>query len=236
MGSFIMEKYKRKSAEERWTIIEPIINKKKSVKAMSKNYNIHESVISGWVRKYKASGMNGLENGKCWKQYSMVLKKKAVEDVLMHGLSLMSVTAKYEISSHSVLSKWIRDHNSGKELEATSSGRMGTIMTEGRKTTFEERIEITQFCIARNKDYEATMMKYKVSYQQIYSWVRKYEKFGTDSLHDGRGRNKTPTELTESEMKDLRIKELETRNEFLEMREAFGKKLVELEQRYGHFR
>lgn len=191
-----MKRYERKSAEERWIIIEPIINKRKSVKDMSKNYTIHDSVISSWVRKYKASGMNGLENGKGLKQYSIQLKKNAVEDVLMHGLSLASVTAKYEISSHSVLSKWVRDHNSGKEFKATSSGKVGTIMTEGRKTTFQERIEITQFCIARNKDYEATMIKYKVSYQQIYSWVRKYEKFGTDGLHDGRGRNKTIKDRT----------------------------------------
>lgn len=47
-------------------------------------------------------------------------------------------------------------------------------MTKGRTTTYEERIEIVSFCIERGNDYTATIEKYGVSYQQIYSWVRKY--------------------------------------------------------------
>ena len=105
-------------------------------------------------------------------------------------------------------------------------------MTKGRKTTYEERVEMTQYCIARNKDYDSTMKKYKVSYQQIYLWVRKYEANGYDGLQDNRGKTKIVSELSELEKKDLRIKELEVRNQFLEMRDAFGKKLTELELRY----
>ncbi|MCI3028419.1 helix-turn-helix domain containing protein [Desemzia sp. C1] len=47
-------------------------------------------------------------------------------------------------------------------------------MIKGRKTTFEERLEITQSTIARDNDYQGAIEKYGVSYQQIYSWVKKY--------------------------------------------------------------
>lgn len=47
-------------------------------------------------------------------------------------------------------------------------------MTKGRNTTYEERIEIVSYCIEHGNDYTGTIEKYGVSYQQIYSWVRKY--------------------------------------------------------------
>lgn len=97
-------------------------------------------------------------------------------------------------------------------------------------------MEITEFAVARNKDYQAAMEKYKVSYQQVYGWVKKYESKGAEGLKDGRGRNKEPEELSEAEKLRLEIKRLKARNEFLEMQDAFGKKLKELEQRYGRFR
>lgn len=43
-------------------------------------------------------------------------------------------------------------------------------MTNGRKTTYEERIEIVAFCISNNDDYQATADKFNVSYQQVYTW------------------------------------------------------------------
>ena len=45
-------------------------------------------------------------------------------------------------------------------------------MTTGRKTTYEERMDIVTFCIANVNDYRLTFNEYKVSYQQIYGWVK----------------------------------------------------------------
>ena len=39
-------------------------------------------------------------------------------------------------------------------------------MTKGRKTSFEERIEIVEYCIAHDHNYTATAEKYEISYQQ----------------------------------------------------------------------
>lgn len=60
-------------------------------------------------------------------------------------------------------------------------------MKERHKTRFEERVEIVNFTIAHGKDYQAAMERYGVSYQQVYSWVRKFEKDGSQGLEDRRG-------------------------------------------------
>ena len=231
-----MGKYKRLSAEEKWSIIRPIIESQVSSNSVSRKVGIDNYMIRTWVRKYKESGMEGLEKGKGWKQYSLELKRQAIEDVVVRGESKYSVIAKYEISSASVLRKWIEWYNSGKELEATSSGRVGTIMIKGRKTTLKERIEIAQYTIARNLDYKSAMKKYDVSYHQVYTWVNKYKDGGPNALKDNRGRNKAPEELSELELLKLENKQLKARNEYLEMESAIEKKLEELRHRYANIR
>ena len=103
-------------------------------------------------------------------------------------------------------------------------------MNKGRKTTLEERLEITQFTIANGQDYQLAIEKYQVSYQQVYSWVKKYQERGESGLTDSRGRKKNSQELTKNERFHLRIKELEIRNQFLEMENNFAKKLQEIRQ------
>ncbi|MGM1050758.1 MAG: helix-turn-helix domain-containing protein, partial [Bacillota bacterium] len=72
------------------------------------------------------------------------------------------------------------------------------------------------------------MEKYNVSYTQVYSWVQKYKSGGEESLKDNRGRKKPVEELDDHERLKLRIKELEARNEYLEMENALAKKLAEI--------
>ena len=55
-------------------------------------------------------------------------------------------------------------------------------MKQGPKTTFEEGLEIVTFTIVRDKDDQAAIDKYGISYQQVYSWVRKFEKQGSLGL------------------------------------------------------
>lgn len=52
----------------------------------------------------------------------------------------------------------------------------------------EERVEIVNFPLAHEKDYQGAVEKYGVSYQQVYSWVRKFEKEGSHGLLDRRGK------------------------------------------------
>jgi len=101
-------------------------------------------------------------------------------------------------------------------------------MTKGRKTTQQERAEIVAFCLEHGKDYLLTVRQYGVSYNQIYSWVRKYEAKGIDGLADGRGRTKPESEMTDTEKLQVQVKLLEAQLRDKQMEVDLLKKVREL--------
>ena len=101
-------------------------------------------------------------------------------------------------------------------------------MTKGRKTTQEERAERVAFCIEHGKDYGLTVETFKVSYQQIYTWVKKYEEKGVNGLTDRRGKAKPENELTEEDRLRQENKILQATIKDQEMEIALLKKLREL--------
>jgi len=107
-------------------------------------------------------------------------------------------------------------------------------MTKGRETTLEERIEMVSHCIANNKDYGKTIEQYGVSYQQIYGWVRKYEKDGAGGLADRRGKHKDVASMTEVERLKAQLKLKEAENLRLQMENELLKKLKALERGARH--
>jgi transposase len=106
-------------------------------------------------------------------------------------------------------------------------------MTKGRTTTRDERIEIVSYCIANGKDYGATIEKYQVSYQQIYSWVSKYEKAGVNGLIDKRGKRKPLDEMSDIERLRAENRMLQAENKQKEMEIEILKKVQEVERRRG---
>ena len=162
------------------------------------------------------------------KKYSAELKLRAVLDYLGGGGTMKEICRKYGILSDKQLCNWIIWYNGHREFKKRSSAKGEIRMTKGRKTTQEERIEIVAFCIEHKKDYGLTVETYKVSYQQVYGWVRKYEEGGVDKLKDNRGRTKPMEEMSEVEKLKAEMKILEAKNRQLEIENAFIKKLQEL--------
>ena len=157
------------------------------------------------------------------KVYSAELKIQAVEEYLSGKGSQREICKKYGILAKRTLEVWIMWYNGHREIKERSSAKGVIYMTKGRKTTQEERAEIVAFCIAHNKDYGLTVETYKVSYQQVYAWVRKYEEGGVDKLRDNRGRTKPIEEMTEVEKLKAEMKILEAKNRQLEIENAFIK-------------
>ncbi len=106
-------------------------------------------------------------------------------------------------------------------------------MTKGRKTTFDERIKIVQYCITHDRNYGETAAKYKISYQQARSYLIKYEEHGVEGLRDGRGRRKAEDEMSELEKLHAENRLLRAEKERAEMEASFLKKLEEIERRRG---
>jgi len=192
-------------------------------------FELSLSTVNAWMRLYRDGGVLALEERTKWTRYTKELKLQAVLDVLEGRGSLSGVTIKYGISSRSVLRKWIAKYNGHREHKAYPKERSS--MAKGRTTTFEERIDAVLDCIAKEKDYRGTAETHRVSYHQIYSWVRKYEEGGADALMDRRGRKKPEEELTPEERFAIEQHLLERENERLRMELAFLKKLEEIERR-----
>ena len=132
-------------------------------------------------------------------KYSKELKQNAVQDYLSGKGSLRQISKKYGLLDNKQLRNWIKCYNGHKEFRERSAPTGEIYMTKGRKTTKEERAEIVAFCIGHGKDYGLTVQTYKVSYQQIYSWVKKYEQKGAEGLVDRRGKAKPEDELSEAD-------------------------------------
>ena len=162
------------------------------------------------------------------KVYSAELKLQAIQDYLTGKGSLRQICKQYEIRDNRQLRHWVLCYNGHKDFKERSGARGEIYMTKGRKTTQEERAQIVAFCIEHGKDYALTVETYQVSYQQIYSWVRKYEATGVDGLVDRRGKAKPEDELTEAERLRQENKILQARLKDKEMEIALLKKLREL--------
>lgn len=106
-------------------------------------------------------------------------------------------------------------------------------MTKGRKTTFDERVEIVRYCISHDQNYAETAEKYQVSYQQARSYTVKYEAGGVETLRDRRGKTKPQEEMSEVEKLRAENKILRAEKERAEMEASFLKKLDEIERRRG---
>lgn len=225
-----MSKRSPKSVDEKLEIVQLLLSHKKSISQLSKQFKVSKLTILSWKMKYEKDGVDGIKESRTWKKYSQELKEQAVLDYLNGKGGLIDVCQRYHISSQSVLKKWIKRYTSGKDLKATSKGY--SHMKQGRPTTVEERIEIVNYTIAHGKDYQAAIEKFGVSYQQVYSWVRKFEKDGSQGLLDRRGKGlESKPNLTEAEQLQLKIKQLEERNRLLEIEVDLLKKLEEVKRR-----
>lgn len=230
MGSFFMSKRSRYSAQEKYEIMMFRQNGAMSEQEVLTRYGVHGRTIQDWRYHYERYGLDGLCESKTQKKYSQELKLEIAQEVLSGQLSQRAAAKKYEIPQPRTIGSWIKAYTESGEVKSTPRGSVYT-MTKGRSTTWRERIDIVLYCLAHNRDYKQTADVHKVSYQQIYQWIQKYDSGGEDALKDNRGRTKSLDELTPEEKMKLEYRKLQAENERLRAENAFLKKLEELERR-----
>lgn len=229
-GAYFMGRKTKVPIEEKLRAIEDYLSGRKGPSRICCELQIHKRSFYTWLRKYQLQGKQGLQtlvNNKC---YPITIKLQAVTDY-NNGLgSLDQICSKYNISINTVLLNWVKKYN-GHETFKSHNAQGDKNMTKGRTTSYEERIEIVIFCIANRDNYRATAEKFQVSYQQVYTWVKKYKEQGCESLLDHRGKRKSPEKLSEAEKITTQLKLLEAENKRLKMENDFLKKLDEVERR-----
>ena len=220
------------SYEDRIKACEDYIGGKGSTSQIATDIGVSPKELRTWVNKYRTNGPESLMPKLKNSSYTKEFKVKAVEDYLSGGGSIEDICNKYQIPSHHTLRNWIAKYNELKELEDyIPKPEVYTKMAYRKKTTQTEREEIVKYCIEHNYDYKNTAAVYDVSYSQVYTWVQKYRKNGTDGLSDKRGKRKTEEELTEVEKLQRQNKILEARIRELEMEAVLLKKVQEIERR-----
>lgn len=216
------------TSEERIQAVQEYMEGKGSYAVIAEKYGIKSESLRIIVLRAKNDGIEtiGIEGQN--RKYSRELKYKAIQEYLTGKGSQPDICLKYGIKSKTTLQNWIKCYNRGKDLKERTCSERGITMNKGRKTTQEERTEIVAYCIENGKDYGLAMKKYGVSYQQIYSWVRKYEEKGVAGLTDRRGKAKPEEELTETDRLRMENKILQAKLKDQEMEIAILKKLKEL--------
>lgn len=196
----------------------------------ARRLGLDRTTVREWVLRYKASGIWAFQTQEHNKVYSDELKLQAVKEYLDGSGSLKKIAAKYELRSDRTLRNWIKVYNSGKDFGRNMSG--GCRMKEGRVTILEERIAIVKDCLKNGSNYGETAIKFNVSYQQIYTWVKRFKEFGEAGLEDRRGK-RTAAQEPRTELEELRIKMAQLEHELYmtKMERDLLKKLEELERR-----
>lgn len=218
------------SAEEKLMAVEDYLSNHIGMSKICFELGVEVRALRVWIRKYKLHGASGLIRQSKNKIYPQALKIQAVEDYLSGKGSLDEICKTHDISDHGILQQWIKKYN-GHETFKSQYAQGDRFMTKGRNTTYEERTEIVSFCIANNDNYQMASDRFQVSYQQVYTWVKKYRDQGYEALIDRRGRCKNSEELSESERSAAQFKLLEAENKRLKMENDFLKKLNEVERR-----
>jgi transposase-like protein len=209
------------SPEFRAQVSQEYLNGAGSYNYLSLKYNIGSKTLKQWVAKYRIYGIAAFANKQGNSRYSSEFKKMCVEAVLSGEGSVDDIVAKYNVSSREVLRQWIMRYNANRELKDYDPKKEVYMAEAKRKTTFEERKEIVEYCLNHNRDYKGTASRYDVSYSQIYSWVKKYDAHGEDGLIDKRGHHKADDEVDELERlrrENLRLKrQLEEKDMVVEL-------------------
>ena len=187
---------KRKHTPE-WMIarVEEYLSGKGSCKSIARAYGIGYKTLRNWIYKYRELGTEAFAEMEGNKKYSKEFKIYCVEAVLRGEGSVDAIISKYNISSRSVLQRWIKKYNANMELKDYDPKREVYMADAKRKTTLEER--------------------------KVYTWVKKYVADGEAGLTDRRGHHKTDEEVDELELlrrENLRLKrQLEERDMLVEL-------------------
>lgn len=225
-----MSKRSKYTGEQKLQILQEVENEDLSLSSASRKYDINLSTIKDWILKYESLGIDSLEESRTWSHYTSEFKEMAVKSYLNQEGSYRNICVKYGIRDTKTLRSWVTRYNTGNSLNNTPGGTL--TVDKGRKTSYEERIEITNHCLNVNKNYRETAEIYEVSYQQVYSWVKKLEKSGEKALIDLRGKEKEANKMTEFDKLKIENRKLKKVNEELETENQLLKKLEELEKRY----
>lgn len=218
------------TSEFRAMVSQKYLDGEGSVRYLATKYGIGNQTLKQWIDKYRIYRIAAFSKKRGNVSYTSEFKEMCVKAVFDGEGSIDDIVAKYNISSRSVLQNWIKMYNANRELKDYIPKREVYMASARRKTTIEERKEIVKYCIEHNRDYKGTASIYDVSYNQVYSWVKKYDVNGDEGLTDKRGHHKSDDEVDELERLRRENARLKRQLEEKDMLTELLKKVQEFER------
>lgn len=217
--------------------INAILDYKKGIRGVNQlktDLGIRDQTFRTWIVLYEAFGESAFDDKPRNQQYTREFKLQVIIDYLNGAGTIYGLMEKYKIYSSKTIRNWIKEYNNSGELKDYKPNiEVYTMKT--RKTSFEERVEIVNYCIINNNNYSETAIKYSVPYSLVYQWVMKYNKFGIDALKYQKKGPKpkeeyipaTPEEKLQAELQKLQLENerLKLENEVLKKKKYFEKLL-----------
>jgi transposase-like protein len=224
-----MSKRRKVTVEERVEAIRACVEGRMMPTEAAHHLGVTSSIVREWIQRYMVQGALGFKEHEHNQTYSKKLKCSAVKEYLDGGGSQLAVAARYGLRSKTQLKNWVRMYNRGKAFGRQTSG--GSRMKTPRSTTQSERIAIAKDCLENGRNYGETAIKHNVSYQQAYTWAKKYAELGEIGLEDRRGK-RTAEQEPRTEVEELRIRLSKAEHELYvtRMERDLLKKAEELER------
>lgn len=156
------------------------------------------SVFNQKVLRFQEHGIRGIQLSVKNNQYSSALKKRVILEHIEENSPVAQLAREYNTPDHETVRRWINKYTK-REAIKTNSPLPEVYTMKSRKTSQEEKIEIVKDCLANGLSYKESAKKYQVSYNNVYSWVKKYQIHGPQGLGDGRGRGKSESIQTDED-------------------------------------
>lgn len=225
-----MGRKSKHTKEEKIEIVRKYDNGEGSCETLGKSIGVNESTVRRWVNHFHANGESAFDNKPRNQTYTKEFKEEVVQAYLNGEGSYRDLAVRYNISNESTVINWVKEYNTPEGLKDYNLQGEARNM-KSRKTTKEERIEIVKYCIEHDKDYAGTALKYNVPYHNVYNWFNKYVKDGEDGLDDGRGHHKKDEDLTDMELLQKKLDQVERELEMKDLEIRLLKKVKSVERR-----
>lgn len=207
--------------------INDYIQGKKTAREIAYNLSCSVKCMRVWLKGYNEIGESFFDDKKINKSYTKEFKLKVINEYLDGKGSYLDIASKYKISSCEVVRKWVLKYNNG--IETKDYNPKSEVYTmKARITTYEERVEIVEYCNSNGLDYKGTAEKYNLPYSLVYTWTHKYLKDGQASLKymkKGPNKEKKQASLSEYEKLKQEVERLRFENEVLKKKEYFAQML-----------
>jgi len=159
---------------------EDYLNGYKSANMIGNELGSGGRAVYRWVKAYQSLGADVFLPSKTNNNYSKEFKLDVVKEYLENNLTAEDLALKVNVS-RSVVGSWIRKYNKGDELKDYDP-RSEVYHMKSRKTTFDERLEIVQYCLDHDQQYKLAADKYNIPYANVFHWTKKYLEEGKSAL------------------------------------------------------